>query len=198
MCWLCRLIQQLWQQRPCRWLVAVLCAALAGIATGHTVIASVSGSVSVVDGVSMAPTFRPGTRVYTAPISIPLERGDIVLIDDGRKDYALKRIVGMPGEILHLWRGCVFINRKMLREPYLPKHTYTFPDEKTDTFVFELGADQYFVLGDNRDCSSDSRTYGPVDRKHIKSRVPTSDTVSRARFTAYTLPASGKRAIRPL
>jgi signal peptidase I len=198
MCWLCRMIQKTWQRRLCRGLVGVICAALAGIATGHTVIASVSGSVSVVNGVSMAPTFRPGTRVYTAPITAPLERGDIVLLDDGREDYALKRIVGMPGEVVHLWRGCVFINRKMLRELYLPKHTYTFPDERTETFVFELGQDQYFVLGDNRDCSSDSRAYGPVDRKHIKSRVPSPGAASRARFTGYTLPSAGQRAIQPL
>jgi signal peptidase I len=196
--WLFRFIQQTFRRRLCRGLVGVVCAALAGIAAGHTVIASVSGSVSVVDGISMAPTFRPGTRVYTAPIATPLERGDIVLIDDGRDDYALKRIVGMPGEIVHLWRGYVFVNRKMLREPYLPKHTYTFPDEKAGTFVFELGQGQYFVLGDNRDFSSDSRAYGSVDRKHIKSRVPAPDTAARAHFTAYTLPAAGKRAIQPL
>jgi len=146
----------------------------------------------------MAPTFMPGTRVYTAPIATPLKRGDIVLVDDGRKDYALKRIVGMPGEIVHLWRGYVFINRKMLREPYLAKHTYTFPDENTQTFVFELGPDQYFMLGDNRDHSSDSRTYGPVERKLIKSRAPSAGDASRAWFSAYTLPIGGKRAIRPL
>ncbi len=196
--WLGRLIQQSRQRRLCRGLLAVVCAALAGIAAGHTVIASVLGSVSVVEGLSMAPTFRPGIRVYTAPITTPLERGDIVLIDDGRQDYAMKRIVGMPGETVHLWRGYVFINRKMLREPYLSKHTYTFPDEMAGTFVFELGEEQYFVLGDNRECSSDSRAYGPVDRKHIKSRVPSPDSASRARFTAYTLPAAGKRTIQPL
>jgi signal peptidase I len=194
---LCRLTRIL-HERPFRWLVAVVCAALAGIAAGHTVIASVSGSVSVVDGVSMAPTFRPGTRVYTAPISSPLQRGDIVLVDDGRKDYALKRIVGMPRDTVHLWRGCVFINRTMLREPYLPKHTYTFPDEHNETFVFELGEDQYFLLGDNRTFSSDSRAYGPVDRKNLKSRVPSAGGAPRACFTAFTLPASGNRAIRPL
>ncbi|HTL58518.1 MAG TPA: signal peptidase I [Candidatus Limnocylindrales bacterium] len=169
-----------------------------GVAAGHTVIASICGSVSVVDGMSMAPTYVSGERVYTAPISGPLSRGDIVLMDDGSKDYALKRVVGMPGEIVHLWRGYVFINRKMLREPYLPKHTYTCPSQQTEICVFELGEDQYFVLGDNRTCSIDSRTYGPVDRNKIKSRVPVPHGFMRASFAAFTLPSEGKRTIRPL
>ena len=181
-----------------RWLLAVVFAAIVGIVTGHTVIASVSGSVCVVDGSSMQPTFGPGSRVYTAPISGPLLRGDIVLVDDGNKEYALKRIVAMPGEKIQLWRGYVFINRKMLREPYLPKHTYTFPDAISEAPTFKLGDDQYFVMGDNRDYSVDSRRYGPIERDRIKSRVPSYGNSMRACFSAYTLPLDGKRNIKAL
>jgi signal peptidase I len=192
--------QTLWQNKPWRWSVTLLFAALIGIAAGHTVKGSLSGSVSVVDGVSMAPTYQPGARVYTAPISSPLERGDIVLVDDGNQDreYALKRVVGLPGETVQLWRGYVFINGRMLREPYLPKHTYTFPDERNEHFTAKVGPGQYFLLGDNRSLSVDSRSYGPVDRKQIKSRVPSPIGVLRPRFAAYTLPDAGKRAIRPM
>jgi signal peptidase I len=193
-----RLSQRLWGQKSCRWLIAMPLAALLGVAAGHKVIGSFCGSVSVVDGRSMAPTYQPGARVYTGPISSPLQRGDIVLVDDGKGEYALKRVVGLPGEALHLWRGYVFINRKMLREPYLPKHTYTFPDEQTETFSFDLGQDQYFVMGDNRCCSVDSRSYGPVERKQIKSRVPASGGVLEPCFTAYVLPSNGKRTIQLL
>src|SRR5215831_12416212 len=80
----------LWQKEPCRWCLAVVFAALMGIAAGHTVL-GVSGSVSVVDGTSMVPTYQPGARVFTIPISKALERGDIVLVNDGKPDYALKR-----------------------------------------------------------------------------------------------------------
>jgi signal peptidase I len=134
-----------WQKGLFRWFFAILIAAIAGIVTGHTVIASVSGSVCVVDGASMLPTFSPGTRVYAGPISTPLERGDIILVDDGNKEYALKRIIGLPGEKLQFWRGYVFINRKMLREPYLAKHTYTCPDGATEISNYKLGDGEYFV-----------------------------------------------------
>jgi len=190
--------QQIWQKEPFRVLITVSFAAFFGIAAGHTVINALSGSVSVVQGNSMAPTYISGERIYTAPISTPLQRGDIVLMDDGRQDYALKRIVGMPGETITIWRGYVFVNRLMLREPYLPKHTYTCPSQETEISVFELGQDQYFVLGDNRISSTDSRNYGSVERSRIKSRVPAPQVFIRPSFAAFTLPAQGKRTIRPL
>lgn len=184
-----------WQKEPCRWCLAVSLAALMGVAAGHTVL-GVSGSVSVVDGMSMIPTYQSGARVFTVPVSGALERGDIVLVDDGKPDYALKRIIGLPGETVQLWRGYVFINRMMLREPYLAKHTYTAPDQATEISNFRLGKGQYFLMGDNRDYSIDSRAYGPIERKQIKSRVPIPSV--RASFVGLTLPASGRRTIRPL
>ncbi len=189
-------LRQLWKNEPFQRLASIGLAAFLGIAAGRTVIDTMSGCVSVVDGCSMVPTYQPGARVYTGPISDPLERGDIVLLEDGGKEYALKRIVGMPGETLILWRGYVFIDRKLLREPYLPKYTYTFPDARSERFVFELGPEQYFVLGDNRLNSDDSRVYGPVERKRIKSRVPLPESAVRAGFAPYTLPTEGKRTIR--
>jgi signal peptidase I len=195
---ICRLGQKLWHRQACRWLLAAGLGAILGVAAGRTVIASVSGQVSVVDGLSMAPTYEPGTRVYTAPITTQLERGDIVLVDDGDKEYALKRVVGMPGETVHLWRGSVFINRQQLHEPYLPRLTYTHPDERTETYVFQLGQEQYFVLGDNRSRSIDSRVYGPVERRQIRSRVPSPETVMRPCLAQFTLPEPGKRLIRHL
>ena len=186
------------QKQPCRRCAAALIGTAIGLLAGHIVIDRIFGAVSVVDGTSMEPTYEPGACVYTAPISSSLQRGDIVLLDDGQKDYALKRILGLPGETVHLWRGYVFINRKMLRETYLPAYTYTFPDERVRKCCFELGKDEYFVLGDNRLCSVDSRRYGPVSRRQIKSRVPASPAATPTVFAAYTLPLAGKRTIRPL
>ena len=115
----------------------------------------------------MEPTFSSGTRVYAGPISTPLQRGDIVLVNDGNKEYALKRIVGLPGEKVQLWRGYVFIDRKMLREPYLPKHTYTCPDGATEISNYKLGEGEFFVMGDNRNHSSDSREIGYILLNHV-------------------------------
>ena len=182
-----------WRQ-PRRWWLAAICGGLVGIATGHTF----KAPVSVVDGASMAPTFEPGAHIFCLPIASPLERGDVVLLDDRSEEFALKRIVGMPGETGHIWRGYVCINRVMLREPYLSKFSFTCPDERSGAYSFQLANNQYFVLGDNRLCSRDSRAYGPVNREQIKSRVSLPENAPRAEFARYTLPASGKNAIRRL
>ena len=190
-----RLIQKLWKNLACRTLIGSALAVVLGVGAGRAFI----GSVYVVEGTSMDPTYPPGTHLYGTPISTPLERGDVVLLDDGSEDYAVKRIIGLPGETVQLWRGCVFINRKMLVEPYLPKHTYTYPSERARRgATVILGEGEYFVLGDNRLYSSDSRSYGPVHRKQIKRRVSLPDGFVCAYFAPYTLPAYGKTVIRPL
>ncbi len=170
------IFRDIWRKLPCRSLIAAILAAGIGVAAGRTLL----GRISVVSGSSMSPTFEPGMWVRSTPISGDLDRGDVVVLDDGSAEYALKRVVGLPGETVHVWRGYVFINRRILLEPYLPKQIYTFPRQRQSVFV--LGSDQYFVLGDNRPASSDSRTYGAVDRKHIKGRIPLPDGSPRARF----------------
>ena len=120
------------------------------------------------------------------------------MVNDGNKEYALKRIVALPGETVQMWRGYLFINRKMLNEPYLSKHTYTFPDALTEVSTFKMTDGQYFVMGDNREYSVDSRRYGPVEREQIKSRVPSFGDSMRACFSAYTLPLEGRRNIKAL
>jgi signal peptidase I len=188
----CRFVRKLWQNPACRLLTAVVSAAFLGIAASHAFI----GSVAVVEGASMMPNYPPSTHLYVTPISTDLERGDVVLLDDGKEDYAVKRIVALPGETIQLWRGAVFINRKLLVEPYLPAHTYTFPVERERRgATFILGDREYFVLGDNRSKSVDSRTYGAVERNQIKKRVPLPNDFICAYFGPYTLPEPGRTVI---
>lgn len=180
--------QKLWGKRgkrTCLPLILAIFAAVAGLAIGRNFL----GSVSVVTGASMAPTFQEGSRVYTAPISGSVNRGDVVVMDDGSTDYAIKRVVGLPGETVYLWRGYVFIDRRILLEPYVPKRVYTLPRQRVA--VFELGPKQYFVLGDNRPESADSRIYGAVERKQIKKRIQLPETALRARFGPVRLPTYG-------
>ncbi len=187
--------QHLWQKFTCRPAIAAGFAAVAGVIIGRTVLAP----VCVVDGTSMAPNYQPGARLCTARISKPLERGDVVLIDDGEEGYAVKRLIGMPGETVQIWRGKVFINQRMLVEPYLPKNTFTCPIERKYLGAnFTVGENEYFVLGDNRRESTDSRTYGPVPRARIKRLIPLPKSFTRARLLHYTLPDSGRSLIRPL
>ena len=117
--------KNIWKKPLVRLLLAVACAIITGVTVAHAFI----GSVSMVSGTSMIPTYEPGTWVYTAPISTPLERGDIVVIDDGNKDKecAIKRVVGLPGEMVHIKHGYVFINRKMLIEPTYRSAFTPFP-----------------------------------------------------------------------
>jgi signal peptidase I len=176
-------------------LIAAAFAVVLGVGAGRAFI----GSVYVVEGTSMDPTYPAGTHLYGTPISTRLDRGDVVVVDDGKEEYAVKRIIGLPGETVQIWRGQVFINRQMLVEPYLPKHTYTYPAEPTRRgATFILGEREYVVLGDNRPSSADSRNYGPVARRQIKRRVPLPDDFVCAYVIPYTLPAYGESTIRPL
>src|SRR5436190_6521461 len=122
-------------------MLAVAFAALAGIAASRAFFCS----VAVVDGPSMSPTLPSGSHIYTAPISTPLERGDVVVLDDGNREYAIKRIVGMPGETVHLWRGKVLINPTILGEPYMLQHTFTCPTKRRA--VLRPSPPSDFVLG---------------------------------------------------
>lgn len=177
--------RKLWGNRTYFPAILAVFAALAGLAVGRNFL----GSISVVTGSSMAPTFEEGSRVYATPISGLVNRGDVVVMDDKTGDYAIKRVVGLPGETVYLWRGYVFIDRKILLEPYVPKRVYTLPKQRQAVFV--LGPDQFFVLGDNRPNSADSRLYGAVERKQLKKRIPASESTSRAHFGTITLPPFG-------
>ena len=132
----------------------------------------VAGAIVVVQGESMLPSFHPNDYALAVPPPGRLQRGDVVVLDDGHPDYAIKRVVGLPGETVYLWRGQVFINWRRLHEPYLDRNTLTYPNQKLALFI--LGKDQYFVMGDNRGNSIDSRTYGPVGIEQIRKTVPAS------------------------
>jgi signal peptidase I len=180
-----RLARNLWRKLPYHWTVAAGLAAVVGVAAGRNFL----DSVCVVTGSSMAPTYEPGACLLSAAVSGPLERGDVVVIDDGFADYAVKRIVGLPGETVQFWRGQVFIDRQAISEPYVPTNIYTYARPRRGTYI--LGQTQFFVMGDNRLKSVDSRTYGPIQRKQIKRRVALPENTPRAVFTPYMLPEPG-------
>jgi signal peptidase I len=180
-----------WASPQSRNLVAILCAGIIGLAAGKNWL----GSVCIVTGPSMVPTFQEGAHLYTTPLAAAPGRGDIVILEDGTQSYAIKRVVGLPGETVTIWRGYVYINNRILLEPYVPKRTYTFPRQRQA--VFELGSDQYFVLGDNRPCSADSRLYGGVALNKIKRRISETNTLVRAHFGPLLLTPLGEAFRRP-
>ncbi len=97
----------------------------------------------------------------------PPQRGEVIVFrfpKDPRKDF-VKRVIGLPGEKVELRRGTVYIDGTPLEEPYL-----TAQDNSTRPAVL-LGEKQYFVLGDNRRSSNDSRTWGPVPEENVVGKV---------------------------
>lgn len=95
----------------------------------------------------------------------PIERGDVVVFrypNDPRKSY-IKRVIGLAGDRIRIDAGRVYLNGEPLREPYVSRY---FHDDRSypDTIV---PRNSYFVLGDHRNLSSDSRDFGPIPQDSI-------------------------------
>ncbi|MBR5429608.1 MAG: signal peptidase I [Firmicutes bacterium] len=124
--------------------------------------------VTMVEGSSMYPTLKDGDNLITSKITYVFnepERGDIIVLKapDSPGDDYIKRVIGLPDDHLKIEDGRVYINDKLLDEPYL-NGIYTEGDED---LIIPSG--YYFVMGDNRDESRDSRTdkVGPISRNSI-------------------------------
>jgi signal peptidase I len=95
-------------------------------------------------------------------------RGEIVVIrDPADNGFSVKRVVALAGESVHIKEGRVYVNGNELKESYLMPKTLTFTYSQAREQFITCGKDQYFVLGDNRVRSIDSRSYGPVPRKNF-------------------------------
>ncbi len=95
----------------------------------------------------------------------------IVLRDPVDHGFSVKRVVAVAGDSVFLQEGRVYVNGKKLNEPYLAPNTLTYTYTLYKHELFVCGKNQYFVLGDNRKCSVDSRNYGPVPRQNILGLV---------------------------
>jgi signal peptidase I len=127
-------------------------------------------SVQVV-GASMSPTLQDTDRYFLNRWIYNLRqprRGEIVVLRDPTDGaYCVKRVIALPGEAVNLKNGHLFVNGKELPEPYLPSGVRTFTPEAVQDTKVACDKNHYFVLGDNRNNSFDSRFYGPVARANI-------------------------------
>ena len=124
----------------------------------------------VVEGSSMVPTFHDRDYLivnkYDYRFNQP-QRGDVIVFKSPTipNTNFIKRIIGKPGELVKVENGKVFVNGTQLSEPYINQET---PDT-TQSVTIErfLKADEYWVMGDNRNHSSDSREWGPLQKSAI-------------------------------
>ncbi len=121
-----------------------------------------------INGASMEPNFHNGEYILTNKVLYKFrdpQRGDVVIFKSPRNkeiDY-IKRVIGLPGDTVRLEKSAFFINGQMLMEPYLAPDTVTFGGsylQEGEDIIVPPGT--YFVVGDNRPHSSDSREFGPI------------------------------------
>lgn len=129
----------------------------------------------VVDGESMHPTFENLDYLIVDELLYTFRapaRGDVVVFryPDNPSIFYIKRVIGLPGETVSINRGTVAITTAAGESFTLPE-PYIVNEDATYTKDVSLSAEEYFVLGDNRPNSSDSRVWGPLPRKDIIGRV---------------------------
>jgi signal peptidase I len=130
----------------------------------------------LVSGASMEPSFHQNNYLLIDELSYKIrdpQRGEVVILKSPQNPsgpYLIKRVIGLPNEIIKIKDGKVIIikdgKEEILKEPYLPPQTNT-----SGNITVLLKEDEYFVLGDNRENSLDSRSFGPVPRKNIIGKV---------------------------
>lgn len=130
-----------------------------------------------VSGNSMLPTLQNGNYIVTEKVSYKFrnpKRGEIIVLKDPKdqsEDF-IKRVIALPGDTILIKNDTLYINGHILQENYLPRGTPT----RSGAFITEgtpvkVGSDQYFVFGDNREHSSDSRDWGPITKEEIVGRA---------------------------
>lgn len=128
----------------------------------------------IVSGASMSPTFETGQYLIIDELTYRFEnpkRGDVVILKKPREEseYLIKRIIGLPGETVIIKSGVVSVKDSydkitVIEEPHVKNTSF-------ENFEVSLGASEYFVMGDNRPVSLDSRLVGPIPRDHIIGRA---------------------------
>ena len=129
----------------------------------------------IVEGQSMEPTFSNNDYLVTEKVLFKMrapQRGEVVIFhppENPEINY-IKRVVGLPGETVAIREGGVHINGRKILEPYLVSKDTTALSRGKE-YTATLGSDEYFLMGDNRNHSRDSREIGAIPLQNIVSRT---------------------------
>ncbi len=117
-----------------------------------------------VDGDSMKNTLKNGDILLLYKLG-SINRLDIIVLDEEKdNEKIIKRVIGLPGETVAIKKGKIYINDKVIDD----KYAY---GETSDYDKVTLEDDEYFILGDNRLISKDSRYFGPIKKSEIKGKI---------------------------
>lgn len=130
----------------------------------------------IVDGSSMEPNFHNGQYLLVDKISYRLttpKRGDVIVFHPPKAPTLnyIKRIIALPGDTIDIQDGKITVNGAEIDEPYIPAEKTLVRNSAAANLKQTLGPTEYFVLGDNRDHSSDSREWGAMPRENIIGRA---------------------------
>lgn len=129
-----------------------------------------------VQGNSMVPTLNSGDYLITEKVSYRFRNpksGEIIVLKNPRDESQdfIKRIIAVPSDTIRVLNNTVYINDEVLVEKYLPPGVRTRAGSfLTEGSIIKVASNQYFVFGDNREHSSDSREWGPVTKEEIIGR----------------------------
>lgn len=127
-------------------------------------------------GPSMSPTLENSDILILDKLTynfIDIKRNDIVAFYSEETKYLIKRIIGLPGEYIEFKNNKLYVNNKLIEEPYLNENTITKDFSLTELEYQKIPKDMYFVLGDNRENSKDSRNpeIGLIKKEDILGKV---------------------------
>jgi signal peptidase I len=170
-----------------RWPLEMLIVVVVAVVIAVLLRTFVVATYSIPSG-SMEPTLQVGDRIVVNKLSYDLhgiDRANIVVFSTPKNEHCagppvsnlVKRVIGLPGETISLTGGRVYINGKVLPQPWLPvaTRTATTPGPSAKPYslnrAFTIPAGDVFVMGDNRTLSCDSRYWGPIPESSIVGKV---------------------------
>ncbi|MDD3360320.1 MAG: signal peptidase I [Hespellia sp.] len=126
--------------------------------------------IAVVHGDSMYPAYQDGDLLFYNRLDHSYQSEDVILFRTEDDQLLLKRIIGVSGEEVDIEEGMgtVLINAMPLKEDYIFQQTFK---KKALTYPVDIGEDEYFVMGDQRENSYDSRDFGTIKKQQIKGKA---------------------------